>query len=136
MVHRKIYYMDELVNCLKFTFSREKSEDSFESIDESTILFKRRSTMKQRMPSKPIKDGIKIWQRSDAQRGYSNDYNIYHGKETNIGERVVQKLYSIIHETDVSIYKDRFFTTVNLMKTFFMCRDLPNRKNLPIMSRL
>lgn len=89
----KTYYIDELLNCLKYTFNRARSECTFQSIDESMIKFKGRSTMKQYMKDKPCKRGIKVWCRADAITGYVCDCEIYKGKETEIlegtlGERV------------------------------------------------
>ena len=63
--------------------------------------FKGRSPLKQYMPLKPTKRGIKLWLRCDAGTGYIYDMNIYCGKETNpqenegsltLGERVVKLL--------------------------------------------
>lgn len=89
----KTYYIDELINCLKHTFDRARSEPTFQSIDETMIKFKGRSTMKQFMKDKPTKRGIKAWSRSDAKTGYVCDLEVYKGKETEIlegtlGERV------------------------------------------------
>ena len=83
--------------------------------------FKGRSTLKQYLPLKPIKRGIKIWVRSDSLTGYAYDLNIYCGKEAvqdemTLGERVVTKLCSSIKAKDVTLYFDRFFTTVNLLE--------------------
>lgn len=48
---------------------------------------------------KPIKRGIKTWMRSDSFTGYTYDFNIYTGRETDhqdttLGERVIRKLVS------------------------------------------
>lgn len=99
--------------------------------------------MKQRMPKKPIRDGVKIWHRCDAQTGYAYDFNIYKGAEERVidgtlGERVVKTLCSSIRSSDVGIFTDRFFTSVILMKTLpFPCVGtvMSNRKNLPSMTK-
>lgn len=135
----KTYYVDELIQCFKHTFQKARTESTFQSIDESMIKFKGRSSMKQYMPKKPIKRGIKAWTRSDAETGYIYDLNIYSGKETEaavgtLGERVVNKLCSTIRTNDVAICIDRFFTSVNLMNTLpFACAGtiMANRKDLP-----
>lgn len=51
--------MDELVSCLKSTFPKARTEATFQSIDKSMAKFKGRSTLKQYVPLKPIKRGIK-----------------------------------------------------------------------------
>lgn len=73
----KTYYIDDLVNCLKKTFMRCRQDSSHQSIDESMTKFKGRSSMKQYMPLKPTKRGIKMWLRCDANTGYTYDFNIY-----------------------------------------------------------
>ncbi|KAJ4430236.1 hypothetical protein ANN_22448, partial [Periplaneta americana] len=76
-------------------------EDSpFQSIDESMTKFKGRSSLKQYLPMKPIKRGIKIWERCDSKTGYIYDLDVYSGKDLEeksdqrrtLGERVVLKL--------------------------------------------
>ena len=60
--------------------------------------FKGRCSFRQYLPMKPVKRGVKVWMRCDAQTGYTYDMNIYAGKESNpteganLGERVVKKL--------------------------------------------
>ena len=71
--------------------------------------FKGRSSLKQYLPMKPVKRGIKTLIRSDARTGYVYDANVYHGKETEIlygtlGERVVTKLTNTIRMTDVLLF--------------------------------
>ena len=101
--------------------------------------FKGRSTLKQYLPMKPVKRGIKLWMRCDALTGYTNDMNVYAGKGSpnpvgTLGERVVGALVSTIKETDVTLAFDRFFTSVNLMDILqFGAVGTCNatRKNLP-----
>ena len=50
----KTYYIDNVVQRLK------GKNSSFKSIDESMTKFKGRSTLKQYMPLKPVKRGIKL----------------------------------------------------------------------------
>ncbi|XP_036344060.1 piggyBac transposable element-derived protein 4-like [Rhagoletis pomonella] len=69
------YYISDVVQCLKQTFAAARSESSFQSIDECMVKFKGRSSMKQYMPMKPIKRGIKIWMRCDSKTGYTYDLN-------------------------------------------------------------
>jgi len=135
----KTYYIDDVVSCLKEKFIKYRQDSTFQSIDESMTKFKGRSSLKQYMPLKPIKRGIKMWLRCDSYTGYTYDFNIYTGRETEpvtgtLGERVVKTLASTIREKDVTLCFDRFFTSVNLLKTL----DFPalgtcisNRKNLP-----
>ena len=137
----KLYYVEELVNCMKQTFSNAMSESSHQSVDESMVKFKGHSVLKQYLPLKPIKRGVKVWQRCDAQTGYIFDLNIYAGKTENdefsegtLGERVVTKLCSTIKISDVVLSFDRFFTSVNLVHTSpfsAVGTVIKSRKNVP-----
>ena len=75
-----------LENCFKHTFPIAMSEIIFQSIDESMVKFKDRSSLKQYLPLKPIKRGIKIWQRCDARSGYAYDLNVDSGKDVYSGK--------------------------------------------------
>lgn len=138
----KTYYMDEVVNCLKKTFLQAREESPFQSIDESMAKFKGRSSLKQYLPLKPIKRGIKIWERCDAFTGYTYDFNIYSGKNMDntdcegrtLGERVVLKLCSTIRNPDVTLTFDRFFTSVHLLENISfpsIGTCISSRKNMP-----
>lgn len=113
--HPKTYYIDDVVSCLKQTFQKARDDSPFQSIDESMTKFKGRSTLKQFMPMKPTKRGIKIWERCDSKTGYVYDFDVYSGKEENadktksLGEKVVLKLVSTIRRKDVTLAWDRFF---------------------------
>ena len=50
-------------------------------IDEAMIRFKGRSTLKQYMPMKPTKRGIKVWVRADSHNGYISDFVYTLGKK-------------------------------------------------------
>ncbi|KAG8258922.1 hypothetical protein J6590_108260 [Homalodisca vitripennis] len=137
----KTYYIDEMISCLKFTFRKARSEASYQSIDESMAKFKGRSSLKQYLPLKPIKRGIKLWERCDAETGYCYDLNVYVGKETEnvdgtLGERVIEKLLSSIRgdKENVALSFDRFFTSVNILNTISHpcgATCISNRKNMP-----
>ncbi|XP_047112433.1 piggyBac transposable element-derived protein 4-like [Schistocerca piceifrons] len=79
----KLYYLESIVACLRNTFQKAKSESTAQSIDRSMVKFKGRSALKQYLPMKPVKHGIKIWMRSDSVTGYIYDFNIYCGKDAN-----------------------------------------------------
>lgn len=136
----KTYFIDDLVNCLKSTFQKCRSDSPFQSIDESMTKFLGRSTLKQYMPLKPVKRGIKLWMRCDSMTGYTYDFNIYSGKEDNshtsstLGERVVMKLASTIRYPDTTLCFDRFFTSTKLINNIpfpALGTCISNRKNLP-----
>ncbi|XP_050313146.1 piggyBac transposable element-derived protein 4-like [Anthonomus grandis grandis] len=139
----KLYYIEEVMSCLKHTFSKARSESTFQSIDESMVKFKGRSALKQYLPLKPIKRGIKVWERCDSQSGYVYDINIYCGKEVDtpdstlgqgLGERVVKTLCKSIKDLEVMVCFDGFFASVSLMSSIkfaVVSTCMPKRKNLP-----
>ncbi|XP_049308661.1 piggyBac transposable element-derived protein 4-like [Bactrocera dorsalis] len=137
----KSYYVDDLISCLKHSFSKCRQDSLFQSIDESNPKFKGRSSLKQYMPMKPIKRGIKLWLRCDADSGYTYDLNVYVGKGTEVssdaltlGEKVVKRLVGTIKGPDVVLCFDGFFTSVNLLETINFAAVgtcMTNRKNVP-----
>lgn len=141
----KVYYMEEVVNCLKYTFQKARSDSTFQSIDESMCKCKARTSIKQFMANKPVKRGVKMWLRCDACSGYIYDFNIYAGKvdraeEGTLGEKVVTTLCSTIRDRaeDVAIIVDRFFMSVNLLKKLphaLVGTCMSNRKNVPVMNQ-
>ena len=50
------------------------------AIDEAMIPFKGRSTLKQYMPLKPVRRGIKVWALADSLNGFVSDFDGYTGK--------------------------------------------------------
>ena len=66
------------------------------AVDEAMIKFQGRSSLKQYMPMKPIKRGIKVWMLLDSKTGYFSKFDIYCGKGTSpekqLGARVVKTL--------------------------------------------
>ncbi|XP_072377750.1 uncharacterized protein [Diabrotica undecimpunctata] len=117
----KTYYIDDVVQCLKGIFQKYRQDNSFQSIDESMTKFKDRSSLKQYMPLKPVKRGIKMWLRSDSFTRDTYDFNIYTSRDTEyvevtLGERVVNKLISTAKERDITFCFDRFFTSVCLLE--------------------
>ncbi|XP_053958469.1 piggyBac transposable element-derived protein 4-like [Anastrepha ludens] len=138
----KLYYVEDMVECLKTRFPSARNESAYQSIDESMTKCKGRSSMKQYIPLKPTKRGIKMWLRRDALTGYTYDFNIYCGREDGkvegtLGERVVNQLAATIRETNVTLCFDRFFTSVNLLGTInyaALGTIKSNRKKLPVIS--
>lgn len=96
----KLYKLKPLINYLNEKFQLVYHGTNQLSIDESMILFKGRSTLKQYNPMKPIKRGYKLWCLAD-QKGYIKKFQVYQGKDEQLenefkdcglGERVVLSL--------------------------------------------
>ena len=90
------------------------------AIDEAMIKFTGRSSLKQYMPMKPIKRGIKVWVLGDSSNGYFCNFQVYTGKvgdtvETGLGARVVKDLTSDLKGKYHHVFFDNFFSSVSLL---------------------
>ena len=112
------------------------------SIDEAMIPFKGRSSLKQYMPLKPVRRGIKVWARADASNGYVSAFQVYTGKERNttehgLGANVVYTLTEDLHNSYRHVYFDNYFSGVDLLlgllrNGLYGCGTLrANRKGFP-----
>lgn len=135
----KTYYEDQVVECLKAKFQSARGDSTYQSIDEAMVKFKGRSALKQYLPLKPTKRGIKVWERCDSTTDYTYNFNIYCGKEGRnnsgtLGERVVTKLCETIRNPSVTLCFDRFFTSTKLLISInysALGTCISNRKNMP-----
>ena len=86
------------------------------SIDEMMVRFYGRSVLRQYMPAKPNKYGVKLWAICCACCGYSLTQNIYLGSsvQTVGGRDVVLQLSEPYFEKGHVIYCDRFFSHLDL----------------------
>ena len=64
------------------------------AVDEAMILFKGRASLKQYMPTKPVKRGFKVWVTADSLNGYICQYVGKEGEkvEVGLGQKVVEEL--------------------------------------------
>lgn len=113
------------------------------SIDEAMIAFKGRASIKQYMPKKPIKRGIKVWMRSDSANGYVCQFSVYTGKEgsnieVGLGGNVVKSLTRTVIGKHHCVFMDNIFTSIPLFlqllgDNIYACGTLrSNRKYLPV----
>lgn len=78
------------------TWELRPGKDS--SVDEAMVKFKGRLGMKQYMPMKPVKQGIKVWVCAEASSSFVCNFQVYTEKrqdgvvEQNLGYRVVHDL--------------------------------------------
>lgn len=137
----KLYKIRPLLNRLQDTFSYYYQPTENQSIDESMIRFKGRSSIRQYMPQKPIKRGYKVWVRAN-ESGYVSQFDIYTGKvgntiEKNLGARVVTDLSRILAGSYSKVYFDNYFTSLALMQDLkkakiYACGTVrKDRKGLP-----
>ena len=90
------------------------------AVDEAMIKFTGRSSVKQYMPMKPIKRGIKVWVLGDSCNGYFSNIQVYTGKvgdavEKGLGASVVKDLTSELKGKYHHVFFDNFFTSAGLL---------------------
>ena len=89
------------------------------AVDEAMIKFTGRSTLKQFMPMKPVKRGIKVWALADSHNGYFHKFQVYTGKEGSgekqLGQRVVKDLTQHLKGRNHHVFFDNFFTSEKLL---------------------
>lgn len=133
-----------LIKMMNENFRNEYTPSSRLAVDESMILFKGRSSMKQYMPMKPkIKRGYKVWCIADSSTGYLCKFDIYQGKQQErpnnrtLGEHVVLSLTEGIVTPGNQLFFDNFFSSTALLqqlrdKNILACGTFrTNRKDLP-----
>ena len=112
------------------------------SIDECMIAFSGQLAIKQYMPAKPIKRGLKLWARSCSRTAYMDMFEIYLGKQDGgypqgLGHSVVTNLTLDLVGSYRHIYFDNFFSSVRLCKDLlanelYMCGTIrPQRLGFP-----
>lgn len=122
----KLYKLRPLINQLNSNFVKLYNVSQRVSIDESMILFKGRSSLKQYNPMKPIKRGFKLWAIADMD-GYLYQCQVYQGKNQlqtdnsmpkyfGLGASVVYQLTKSLHGKHHQVYCDNYFTSVPLME--------------------
>ncbi|XP_040066863.1 piggyBac transposable element-derived protein 3-like [Ixodes scapularis] len=116
----KLYKLRPLIDGLNRQFKLAYGLRREACVDESIILFKGRSSMKQYNPMKPIKHGYKIWCLGDMS-GFIQTFQVYQGKQ----------------ERATRFFFDNYFSSVSLMaklkmeKTCACATIRSNRRQLP-----
>ena len=85
------------------------------AVDEAMIKFQGRSSLKQYMPLKPTKRGIKGWVLADSHNDYFSKYEVYMGKKSNtavrdLGAKVVKNLTTELKGKNHHVFFYNFFT--------------------------
>ena len=99
------------------------------------IPFEGRSSLKQYISLKPVKQGFKVWVRVDSLNGYFCEFEVYTGKadttaEHNLSERVVHKLTRSISGLNHQVFCDRFFTSADLFSSLLQRKVCASGTNL------
>ena len=118
--HDRLGKVRPLLNHLSNKFATLYDPSKHVAVDEAMIKFQGRSSLKQYMPMKPIKRGIKVWVLGDSTNGYFSRFDVYTGRQENrevgLGEHVVKKLTDDIKHKNHHVYFDNFFTSAKLLE--------------------
>jgi len=95
------------------------------SIDEAMIAFTDLLSIKQYMPKKPIKRGIKVWVMCDTNTALMSRFEFYLGRQNDerehgLGYNLVMKLSDNIRHTHRFLFFDNVFTSIPLMEHLLM----------------
>ena len=119
-MHDRLGKVRPLIDHLSSKFSSLYDPSKDVAVDEAMIKFQGRSALKQYMPMKPIKRGIKVWVLGDSTNGYFSRFQVYMGREENrevgLGAHVVKSLTSDLKHKYHHVYFDNFFTSVQLLE--------------------
>ena len=120
----KLYKLRPLITNLTENFAKLYDASRYLIVDESMILFKGRSSIKQYNPKKPIKRGYKLWMIADTD-GFINKLDVYQGKFEHVpedmkpfglGEHVVLSMVDHLHNKNHEVYLDNYFTSIPLLE--------------------
>lgn len=141
--HHKLFkvrpILDRVVECCKTELRPSKNL----SVDEAMVKFKGQLGMKQYMPMKPVKKGIKVWETAKACSAFVCNFEVYTGKrqdgavEQNSGYRVVYDLTRHITGKSHLVFCDNFFTSIKLAEYLlqdnsYLCGTTrTNRRDFP-----
>ena len=109
-----------MINHLSSRFSALYNPHQEVAGDEAMIKFTGRSTLKQYMPLKLVKRGIKVRAFADNHNGYFHKFQVYTGKEGSgkkqLDQRVVKDLTQHLKEKNHHVSFDNFFTSEELLR--------------------
>ena len=107
-----------LMEHFNIAYQQNETNVSNHSIDEHVVKFKGHSSMNQYVKNKTIKRGFRFWLWCDATIGYVYEFDIYTGQidgpELGLGENVVLDLTKKLHQTGISVFIDKYFSSPTL----------------------
>ena len=116
-----LYKVRPLVNSV-VEKCRQAQQEECQSIDEQMIPTKSRSPIRQYLPMKPHKWGLKLWARCGVT-GMLYDFNVYLGKEEDsaesreygkVGALVLKLVEYLPKKKGHKLYMDNLFSSINL----------------------
>ncbi|XP_068103444.1 piggyBac transposable element-derived protein 4-like [Hyperolius riggenbachi] len=144
----RLFKIWPLLNHLNKKFCEVYMPEQNISVDESLVPFHGRLAIKQYIPSKRARYGVKLYKVCESRTGYTYAFNVYEGKDSLLepagcpsylgttGKIVVDLLNPFLHK-GYHLYVDNFYTSVPLFKFLYAsetpaCGTVrPNRKAMP-----
>ncbi|XP_068115883.1 piggyBac transposable element-derived protein 4-like [Hyperolius riggenbachi] len=146
--HDRLFKLRPFIDHLNRTFTEKYMPEQRIAIDESLIPFHGRLAIKQYIPNKRSRYGIKLYKLCESGSGYIYSLKVYEGKDSLIQppgcppymgttERIVLDLLNPLLHQGYHLYVDNFYTSVPLFKHLFSVQTpacgtvRANRKGLP-----
>lgn len=114
------------------------------AVDERMVKSKHRSGIRQFIPNKPTKWGIKLWVLADSLNGYTCDFDVYAGRNVNdppsengLAYDVVMRLTRTLAHQGYHVYFDNFYSSPKLVKDLYQLQmpscgtTAENRRGFP-----
>ena len=124
--------LDHIIQCCKMKLRPQRDL----SVDEAMIKFKGRLGMKQYMPMKPVKRGIKVWVCAEVSSGFVCDFQVYR-EATRRRSRAELRLSCCSRVNPELYWQKSSFSTVKLAEdlledNIYSCATAKaNRKEFP-----
>lgn len=120
--HDKLYLVRPVLDAMLEKYVSSYNTHKNSSVDETMVAFHCHLGLRQILPSKPSKYGMKVWVLADPINGYTSDYQVYTGREeagiTEVGfsTHVVLDLTQKLANCSHVIKTDSYFTCPDLLQ--------------------
>lgn len=122
----RLFKVRRIMNMVLSNFKQVYDPSKNISINEGMIAYKGCLSLRQFMPAKPTKYGIKVWMAADAKNGYVSNFAVYLGQAENnprrihgLGYDVVMKMTAPFLDNYRHIFLNNFFTSTRLLDHLF-----------------
>ena len=110
----RLHKIRPLIDMANRTFLQSYKPEKEIAIDEAMVPFKGRSTLRQYLPAKPTKWGMKVWCACESATSYLLQFSVYCGKKDGgtqhgLGHDVVMQLAAPFLGKYHHLYFDNFF---------------------------
>ncbi|XP_040203738.1 piggyBac transposable element-derived protein 4-like [Rana temporaria] len=144
----RLYKIRPLIDFFNEKFAELYIPEQNISVDESLVHFTGRLGIKQYIPSKRARYGLKLNKLCESSSGYVNAFRVYEGKDSQIqppecpsymgiSGKIVWELAFPLFQKGYHIYVDNYYTSLPLFRHLFLNKTLAcgtsrkNRKGFP-----